>query len=197
MATVIASQAVISGVFSLTRQAVLLGFAPRVEIVHTSSREIGQIYIPGANWALMLGTVVLVLAFSSSSNLAAAYGVAVTTKMIVTTLLAFVAARRIWHWRLPVALAVTAAFLVADLAFFGANIVKVAQGGWLPLAIGLLGFFVFTTWRKGGSAGGRGRKTACQSKYSYKTSSATRSPGPVGRLSPARPRTRRSDCFTI
>jgi KUP system potassium uptake protein len=149
MATVIASQAVISGVFSLTRQAVLLGFAPRVEIIHTSPREIGQIYLPGANWALMIGTLALVLAFRSSSNLAAAYGVAVTTTMIVTTLLAFVAARRIWHWRLPVALAVTLGFLVADLAFFGANIVKIAQGGWLPLAIGLLGFFVFTTWRKG------------------------------------------------
>jgi KUP system potassium uptake protein len=149
MATVIASQAVISGVFSLTRQAVQFGFAPRVSIVHTSSREIGQIYLPGANWALMVGTIALVLAFQSSSNLAAAYGVAVTTTMIITTLLAHTVARRLWSWRLPVALLVTGGFLLIDLAFFGANIVKVAQGGWVPLGIGVLGFFVFTTWRKG------------------------------------------------
>jgi KUP system potassium uptake protein len=149
MATVIASQAVISGVFSLTRQAVQLGFAPRVDIVHTSSREIGQIYIPGANWGLMLGTVGLVLVFRSSSNLAAAYGVAVTTTMIITTLLAFVVARHLWRWSLPVAVAVTAGFLVADLAFFGANIVKVTQGGWFPLLVGVGGFLLFTTWQKG------------------------------------------------
>src|SRR5262245_40797318 len=129
MATIIASQAVISGVFSLTRQAVLLGYAPRVDIVHTSSREIGQIYIPSANWGLMIGTIALVITFRNSSQLAAAYGVAVTTTMIITTLLAHVVARRLWHWRLPVALAVTVGFLIADLAFFGANIVKVTQGG--------------------------------------------------------------------
>jgi KUP system potassium uptake protein len=149
MATVIASQAVISGVFSLTRQAVQLGFAPRVDIVHTSSREIGQIYIPGANWGLMLGTLGLVLIFQNSSNLAAAYGVAVTTTMIITTLLAFVVARHLWRWSLPVALAVTGGFLVADLAFFGANIVKVTQGGWFPLLVGIAGFLLFTTWHKG------------------------------------------------
>lgn len=149
MATVIASQAVISGVFSLTRQAVQLGFAPRVDIVHTSSREIGQIYIPGANWGLMFGTLALVLIFRTSSNLAAAYGVAVTTTMIITTLLAFVVARRLWGWSLPVALAVTAGFLVADLAFFGANIVKVTQGGWFPLLVGVGGFLLFSTWQKG------------------------------------------------
>jgi KUP system potassium uptake protein len=130
LATVIASQAVISGVFSLTRQAVQLGFAPRVEIVHTSPLEIGQIYIPAANWGLMVGTLALVLLFQSSSNLAAAYGVAVTTTMIITTLLAHVVARKLWGWRLPLALAVTGGFLVADLAFFGANIVKITHGGW-------------------------------------------------------------------
>jgi KUP system potassium uptake protein len=149
MATVIASQAVISGVFSLTRQAVQLGFAPRLEIIHTSSREIGQIYIPGANWMLMVGTLALVLVFQSSTNLAAAYGVAVTTTMIITTLLAYVVSRRLWGWSLPVALAVTGAFLISDLAFFGANIVKVAQGGWFPLVVGICGFFLFTTWQKG------------------------------------------------
>jgi KUP system potassium uptake protein len=149
LATIIASQAVISGVFSLTRQAVQLGFAPRVDIVHTSSREIGQIYIPGANWGLMLGTLALVVSFQNSSNLAAAYGVAVTTTMIITTLLAYVVARQLWRWSLPVALAVTAGFLIVDLAFFGANIVKVTQGGWFPLLIGVVGFVVFTTWRQG------------------------------------------------
>jgi KUP system potassium uptake protein len=149
MATIIASQAVISGVFSLTRQAVQLGFAPRVEIVHTSSREMGQIYIPGANWGLMVGTLGLVMAFQSSSNLAAAYGVAVTTTMIITTLLAYVVSRRLWGWRLPVALAVTGGFLIADLAFFGANIVKVTQGGWFPLLVGVAGFLLFTTWHRG------------------------------------------------
>ncbi|HVN85743.1 MAG TPA: potassium transporter Kup [Candidatus Binatia bacterium] len=149
MATIIASQAVISGVFSLTRQAVQLGFAPRVEIIHTSSREIGQIYIPGANWGLMVGTIGLVIAFQNSSNLAAAYGVAVTTTMIITTLLAYVVSRRLWKWSLPVAVLVTVGFLIGDLAFFGANIVKVAQGGWFPLLIGIVGFVLFTTWQKG------------------------------------------------
>jgi KUP system potassium uptake protein len=149
MATVIASQAVISGVFSLTRQAVQFGFAPRMEILHTSSQEIGQIYIPGANWALMAGTLTLVFVFGSSTNLAAAYGVAVTTTMIITTLLAFVVSRRLWRWSLPVSLLVTGGFLVVDLAFFGANIVKVVDGGWFPLVVGIAGFFLFTTWQKG------------------------------------------------
>ena len=148
-ATIIASQAVISGVFSLTRQAVQLGFAPRVEIVHTSSREIGQIYIPGANWGLMLATIALVIAFGSSSNLAAAYGVAVSTTMIITTLLAYVVSRQLWKWPVAVALLVTGSFLVIDLAFFGANIVKVAHGGWFPLLIGAIVFVFFTTWKAG------------------------------------------------
>ncbi len=149
MATVIASQAVISGVFSLTRQAVQLGYAPRVNIVHTSSREIGQIYIPGANWGLMLATIALVIGFKSSTNLAAAYGVAVTTTMIITTILAYFVSRYLWGWKLPVAMAVTGGFLVVDLAFFGANFVKVAQGGWFPLLIGLAVYIIFATWKKG------------------------------------------------
>ncbi|MGH9362913.1 MAG: potassium transporter Kup, partial [Thermoanaerobaculia bacterium] len=152
MAAVIASQAVISGVFSLTRQAVQLGFAPRTEIVHTSAREIGQIYVPWANWGLMLATIALVLAFRTSSNIAAAYGVAVTTTMIITTLLAFVVARSVWGWKLWAAAGVTAVFLFADLAFFGANIVKVAQGGWFPLAVAAAIFVVFTSWRRGRKA---------------------------------------------
>jgi KUP system potassium uptake protein len=149
MATVIASQAVISGVFSLTRQAVQLGFSPRVRIVHTSSREEGQIYLPGANWGLMVATIGLVLAFQSSSGLAAAYGIAVTTTMIITTLLAYVVARRLWRWSVLLASLVTVGFLVPDLAFFGANMVKVSQGGWIPLLIGALAFFLFDTWKRG------------------------------------------------
>jgi KUP system potassium uptake protein len=149
IATVIASQAVISGAFSLTRQAVQLGYLPRVSIIHTSSHEIGQIYIPGVNWILMLATIGLVLGFRSSDNLAAAYGVAVTTTMVITTLLAFVVARRLWHWRLPAALLVTALFLAVDLAFFSANIVKVADGGWFPLVVGVVVFTLMSTWQKG------------------------------------------------
>src|SRR5687767_11329882 len=152
VATVIASQAVISGVFSLTRQAVQLGYAPRMEIVHTSERQIGQIYVPLANWGLMLGTIALVVRFRTASNLAAAYGIAVTTTMIITTLLAFVVARRIWGWKLWAAAGVTAMFLVIDVAFFGANIVKVAQGGWFPLVIAAGVFMIFASWRRGRSA---------------------------------------------
>ncbi|MFP5288527.1 MAG: potassium transporter Kup, partial [Thermoanaerobaculia bacterium] len=152
MATVIASQAVISGVFSLTRQAVQLGYAPRMEIVHTSEEQIGQIYIPLANWGLMLATIALVVGFRTSSNLAAAYGIAVTTTMIITTLLAFVVARRLWGWKLRTAAGLSAVFLVVDVAFFGANIVKVAQGGWFPLAVAAGTFLVFASWRRGRSA---------------------------------------------
>jgi KUP system potassium uptake protein len=149
MAAVIASQAVISGSFSLTRQAVQLGYLPRVEIVHTSATEVGQIYVPAINWALMFATVALVLGFRSSSNVAAAYGVALTTTMLITTLLAALVATRIWRWPVALAVAVTAAFLVADLAFFGAAITKVPDGGWLPLAIALGVLAVMTTWRRG------------------------------------------------
>ncbi|HVG06611.1 MAG TPA: potassium transporter Kup [Thermoanaerobaculia bacterium] len=152
MATVIASQAVISGVFSLTRQAVQLGYAPRMEIVHTSERQIGQIYVPLANWGLMIATIALVVGFRTSSNLAAAYGVAVTTTMIITTLLAFVVARRVWGWKLWAAAGVTAVFLTVDVAFFGANIVKVAQGGWFPLVVAAGTFVIFTSWRRGRSS---------------------------------------------
>jgi KUP system potassium uptake protein len=148
-ATIIASQAVISGVFSLTRQAVQLGFAPRVDIVHTSSSEIGQIYIPAANFALMVSTLALVVIFGSSGNLAAAYGVAVATTMIITTILAYVVSRRLWHWPRWGAWLVTGGLLVADLAFFGANMAKFTQGGWFPLLIGGGGFLLFTTWRLG------------------------------------------------
>jgi KUP system potassium uptake protein len=148
-ATVIASQALISGAFSLTMQAVQLGYLPRVAIDHTSAREFGQIYIPGVNWTLMVACIGLVLGFRSSSNIAAAYGVAVTTTMVITTLLFFVVARERWKWSLPVVLTVTGFFLAVDLAFWGANILKVPHGGWFPLVVGAIIFGVMTTWKRG------------------------------------------------
>ncbi len=149
VATVIASQAVISGAFSLTHQAVQLGYLPRIEIVHTSLSEIGQIYIPGVNRILMIATIGLVLGFRSSDSLASAYGVAVTATMVITTVLAFILARRVWHWPLWIAGLVTLGFLTVDLAFFGANIVKVADGGWFPLIVGLAVYSLMSTWQRG------------------------------------------------
>ncbi|MGH7751670.1 MAG: KUP/HAK/KT family potassium transporter, partial [Gemmatimonadales bacterium] len=123
-ATVIASQAVISGAYSLSRQAVMMGYLPRLRIEHTSAHEIGQIYMPGVNWALMLGTVAMVLGFRSSTGLAGAYGIAVTSTMAITTILAFRVAHRRWKWPLAICVALTALFLVVDLAFLGANALK-------------------------------------------------------------------------
>jgi KUP system potassium uptake protein len=148
-AAVIASQAVISGAFSLTRQAVHLGYVPRIEIVHTSHAEIGQIYIPSVNWLLMLATIGLVLGFRSSSHLAAAYGVAVTTTMLITTILAFVVAIRRWNWPLRYVLPVALLFFVIDLSFFGANITKVPDGGWFPLTVAALAYTLMATWKQG------------------------------------------------
>jgi KUP system potassium uptake protein len=149
MATVIASQAIISGVFSLTRQAIQLGYLPRMEIIHTSRAEIGQIYIPSVNWALMAATIVLVIGFRTSSNLAAAYGVAVSTTMLITTILAYVVARDLLHWSAFRAGLITTAFLVGDLAFLTANYFKIIHGGWFPLLIAAVVFTVMTTWRRG------------------------------------------------
>jgi KUP system potassium uptake protein len=149
MATVIASQALISGVYSLTMQAVQLGYLPRFDIDHTSPREIGQIYIGTINWSLAVACVGLVLAFRSSSNLAAAYGVAVTTTMVITTILLYFLMRTRWNWSPWVARALTALFLVVDVSFFAANIVKVPAGGWFPLVVGLALFLVMTTWKTG------------------------------------------------
>lgn len=148
-ATVIASQALITGAFSLTRQAVQLGYLPRVTIHHTSADEIGQIYIPGINWLLMVSCIALVLAFGSSSNLAAAYGVAVTTTMVVTTLLLFMIEREHWRWPIGAAVAFTLFFLFIDLAFWGANLIKIPHGGWFPLVIGAVVFTLMTTWKRG------------------------------------------------
>jgi len=149
MATVIASQAVISGAFSMTRQAIQMGYLPRMNIVHTSESEIGQIYIPQVNWVLLAFVVALVLGFQSSSQLAAAYGVAVTATMTITSILFFVVARRRWGWHLGFLIPLTLGFLVVDLAFFAANASKIAHGAWFPLAIGGIVFGIMTTWRKG------------------------------------------------
>ncbi|MGA7305585.1 MAG: potassium transporter Kup [Rhodothermales bacterium] len=148
-ATVIASQAVISGAFSLTRQAVRLGYMPRMGILQTSTKEIGQIYIPVINWTLMVACIGLVLGFRSSSNLAAAYGVGVTTDMVFTTILFAVVARAVWKWKMAAAAGLAAVFLVADLSFWGANLPKIPDGGWFPLVIAGIVFGLMTTWKKG------------------------------------------------
>jgi KUP system potassium uptake protein len=148
-ATIIASQAIISGAFSLTRQAVAQRYLPRMKVEHTSETQIGQIYIPGVNRLLAVLTIALVIAFRRSSNLAAAYGMAVTTTMVITTILAGVASRKRLQWPLAAAVAVTAGFLAVDLAFFGANLVKIARGGWFPLVVAAAVFTIMTTWRRG------------------------------------------------
>lgn len=149
MATVIASQAVITGAFSLTLQAVQLGFSPRVTIKHTSPDQIGQIYIPVVNWTLMIACIALVLGFDSSSNLASAYGVAITITMVITSILFFFLAKDRWNWSLPVALGVSGLFLAIDLAFFGANILKVSHGGWFPLLVAAVAYTLMATWMTG------------------------------------------------
>jgi KUP system potassium uptake protein len=149
MAAVIASQALITGAFSLTMQAVQLGYVPRVEIDHTSARERGQIYIPQVNWMLMIACIGLVLGFRSSSNVAAAYGVAVTTTMVVTTLLLFRVERERWKWPLWASAGFTIVFLAIDLAFWGANIIKIPAGGWFPLVVGAVIFTLMSTWKTG------------------------------------------------
>lgn len=149
MATVIASQALVSGIFSLTRQAVQLGFCPRLSTIHTSSREIGQIYVPFVNWALFAGVIWLVLTFKSSSNLAAAYGIAVTGTMVITTILAYEVAVRRWNWGLARAGIVFGLLLIFDLAFFGANIMKIAHGGWVPVVMAFVIYLLMVTWHKG------------------------------------------------
>jgi KUP system potassium uptake protein len=149
IAAVIASQALISGAFSLTRQAVQLGYSPRVTIVHTSGKAEGQIYVPEVNGALMVACIALVLGFRGSSSLAAAYGIAVTGTMGITSVLFYSVARLRWHWSILKAGAVVGLFLVIDLAFFGANAVKIVDGGWFPIAVALGVFTLMTTWKRG------------------------------------------------
>ncbi len=149
IATVIASQAVISGAFSITQQAIQLGYTPRMEVQHTSEREIGQIYLPALNWLLMIAIVCLVLGFGSSSALAAAYGIAVTGTMLVTNLLAIAVAVRLWQWSPWRACLGALPFICIDTGFFLANSAKIADGGWFPLAFGLAIFTLLTTWKRG------------------------------------------------
>ena len=148
-AAIIASQALISGSFSITRQAIQLGLAPRLEVEHTSAREMGQIYVPQVNWALMAATVLIVIGFGSSGAVAAAYGIAVTLTMVITVSLLYVVMTERWRWPKPAAAAVTILFLSVDLAFFGANALKLMQGGWVTLVVALMLFTLMTTWKTG------------------------------------------------
>ncbi|MFN7131058.1 MAG: potassium transporter Kup [Myxococcales bacterium] len=148
-AACIAAQAVISGAYSLTRQAVQLGYSPRIDIVHTSEKEIGQIYVPALNWALLTMVLVLVLTFRTSSNLAAAYGIAVSTAMVTTTVLAYFVASHRWKWHPLAVLPFIGTFLFIDLSFFSANILKLPDGGWFPLALAAVVFTLMTTWKRG------------------------------------------------
>ncbi len=150
-ATVIASQAVISGAFSVTRQAVQLGFLPRLTIRHTSDEEEGQVYVPLINWVLYIAIVALIIGFRSSTHLASAYGIAVTGTLAIDTILAFVVVRVVWKKPLWLALCGAAAFLVVDLAFFAANVTKFLHGGWFPIAVAVVVFILLSTWRRGRS----------------------------------------------
>ncbi len=149
LATVIASQAVISGAFSMTRQAIQLGYCPRMTIKHTSGEEIGQVYVPAINWLLMLSVFILVLSFGSSTALASAYGLAVTITMVSTTLLAFIVIQELWKWNKYKSIAFLSVFLTIDGTFIFANSLKIHTGGWLPLMVGAILFLILTTWIKG------------------------------------------------
>ena len=149
IATVVASQAVISGAFSLTHMAVQLGYCPRVDVEHTSAREKGQIYVPGINWVLMIACIGLVLTFQSSSRVAAAYGIAVTSTMVITTILFYAFVRRRWKWPRWLALLVCGSFLAIDVSFLAANVPKIPHGGWFPLVVAAIVFTLMTTWKKG------------------------------------------------
>ena len=149
LATVIASQAVISGAFSITRQAMQLGYCPRMNVLHTSGHEKGQVYVPAVNWLLMLSVFLLVLSFRSSTALASAYGLAVTGTMMATTLLAFIVIQELWKWNKFTSVTFLSVFLTIDFIFLSSNSLKIPTGGWLPLAVGTVLFLVMTTWIKG------------------------------------------------
>ena len=148
-ATVIASQAVISGAYSMTREAMSLGYSPRMAVVHTSNEMSGQVFVPWVNYFLLIMVMLAVLGFRSSDNLSAAYGIAVTGTMAITSMLALVVARYQWRWNLVTVIAVGALFLLIDLSFFSANLIKIEYGGWFPLALGVVVFAMMTTWRRG------------------------------------------------
>jgi KUP system potassium uptake protein len=149
LATVIASQAVISGAYSMTRQAIQLGLLPRMSVLHTSAREAGQIYMPGVNWLLLAAVLMTVVGFGSSSAMAAAYGIAVTVTMLITTLLTFFVIRQGWRYPLPLAIAATVSFVAVDLLLVVSCMLKFMQGGWFPLVMGVAIFIVMATWRRG------------------------------------------------
>lgn len=149
LAAIIASQAVISGTYSLTKQAIQLGFLPRMRVRYTSAREMGQIYMPGVNWALLAGVLTVVLFFRSSSALASAYGIAVTLTMMITTVLTYFVVREGWRLPAPVAIGATAFFLAIDALLVAGCAIKLLDGGWFPLTLGLLLFVLMSTWRRG------------------------------------------------
>src|SRR6185437_3520400 len=146
---IIASQAIISGAFSMTRQAIQLGLCPRLFIKQTSAEGYGQIYVGFVNWSLMALTLTLTIAFRSSDNLAAAYGIAVSLTMLLTSALVYLAMREVWGWSLPASLTVAGIFIVVDLSFVVANLMKVLEGGWVPLVVASIIFFLMSTWRRG------------------------------------------------
>ena len=150
LATVIASQAVISGAFSVTRQAMQLGFVPRLDVKFTSAKAQGQVYLPGVNWGLFVAVVILVLGFKSTNNLAGAYGIAVTGDMVITSVLAVFVASKRWGWGWARSIALFACFLTVELTFLFANVLKIPDGGWFPLAAGSLVFLLMSTWKRGG-----------------------------------------------
>lgn len=149
IATIIASQSIITGSFSMTRQAMQLGWLPGFHIRQTSDKVYGQIYVPVVNWMMMVATIGITIAFGSSDRLAGAYGTAVSTTMLLTTCLLFTAMRKTWRWPLAVSILIAGLFLIVDVGFFGANLLKIAEGGWLPLTFGALVFFLMLTWRSG------------------------------------------------
>ena len=179
-ATFIASQAVISGAFSVTHQAIQLGFIPRLSTVHTSAREANQIYIPVINWALMIAVILLVIFFQNSSNLASAYGIAVTGAMLIDTALLAVLLFTVWKWRWWISVPMLAVFFLVDGAYFGANVTKIPDGGWFPLLVGFIAFTLLTTWARGRSLMRRRMQEAAMPMEIFVKSaanSATRVPG--------------------
>jgi KUP system potassium uptake protein len=179
IATIIASQAIITGSFSMTRQAMQLGWLPGVAIRQTSDRMYGQIYIPVVNWLLMVATIATTIAFGASDRLAGAYGTAVSTTMLLTTFLLFRAMRDVWKWPMTVAAPVAAVFIVVDTSFFTANLLKIAEGGWLPLTFAAILFVVMTTWRRGIESI---RKTLVQSPQSAEKFLADLRSGTIPRM---------------
>jgi KUP system potassium uptake protein len=179
-ATIIASQAIITGAFSLTRQAMQLGWFPGLDIRQTSDEEYGQIYVPMVNWTMMVCTLLLTISFGSSDSLAGAYGTAVSTTMLLTTALLFNAMRDVWRWPVMVAVLLSSVFLLIDLAFFGANLLKIREGGWIPLLLGALVFTVMTTWHQGIGAV---RRSLVQKPESAGQFLATMKSGTIARVS--------------